>query len=202
MMANCRTYNQCNWKTHTHTEKHCVLQRPWQVVNQYPCTFKHNPTVNHIHWTILLSQPSCLRSIPPQTMGRTLAAMHNSPDSTGLVHPHTKGCIPFIWSVPSWIICCVVTPKIWNASQMLKSSSAKLVQTSACEILAPKMYLMFDQSISSPVIVVSFIDNRSMIQSTVSCVAAAVNANTWADLGKMLLKVSISEKALQNASPL
>ena len=64
------------------------------------------------------------------------------------------------------------------------------------------MYLMFDQSTSSPVLVVSFIDNRSMIQSTVSCVAVAVNANTWADLGKMLLKVSISEKALQNASPL
>ena len=66
---------------------------------------------------------------------------------------------------------CHNPKKICNGSQMLRSSSAKLVQISACEILAPKMYLMFDQSTSSPMIVVSFIDNRSMIQSTVSCVA-------------------------------
>ena len=41
-----------------------------------------------------------------------------------------------------------------------------------------------------------------MTQSTVSFVAVAVNGDTSTDLGKMLLKVPISEKALRNVSPL
>ena len=89
-----------------------------------------------------------------------------------------------------------------NFSYRVNSSSAKLVQISVCEIVAPKMYLMLDRLTSSPMIVVSFIDNRSMTQSTVPCVAVTVNANIWADLGKMLLKVPICEKALRNASSL
>ena len=89
-----------------------------------------------------------------------------------------------------------------NLSRKLNSSSAKLAQNSACEILGPRMYLIFERSILSPMTVMSFIDNLSITQSAVCFVAVAVSAKICTDLGKMLLKVPISEKAFRNASPL
>ena len=54
---------------------------------------------------------------------------------------------------------------------------------------------MFERSELTPIMVGSFMDSRSIIQSTVSFVAVAVKASTFTDLGIILRNVPISANA-------
>ena len=52
-------------------------------------------------------------------MGRTLAAIHNLPNSTGMGHPRTEGRIPSVWSVPDHMLCRNPTFGIPNVTMTL-----------------------------------------------------------------------------------